>query len=56
MKIFTFVVMMTLITSAAFASHEITVGILALGLLMLGVFIYQFQDHPAVQEWLERYF
>jgi hypothetical protein len=51
-----FISLMIIIATGAFTAHEITVGILALGLLMFGVFIYQFQDHPAVQEWLEKHF
>lgn len=51
-----FVFLMIIIALGAFTAHQISVGILALGLLMFGVFIYQFQDHPAVHEWLEKHF
>lgn len=45
-----------LITSASFGTHEYGVGCLALGLGMVGLFVYKNQNHPAVREWLERYF
>lgn len=51
-----FISLMIIIAVGALTAHQISVGILALGLLMLGVFIYQFQDHPTVQEWLEKHF
>ena len=51
-----FIFLMIIIAVGAFTAHQISVGILTVWLLMFGVFIYRFQDHPAVQEWLEKHF
>lgn len=56
MNIYLFAGAMLLIAASAFASQIYLVGDGAVSLLVTGLFVDRFQDHPAVQEWLERYF
>lgn len=45
-----------IITSASFGAHEYGIGFFALGLGMVGIFIYTNHNHPQVREWLKKYF
>lgn len=56
MIVFAFTAAMLLTALAAYASNQmIAVGFILI-LLLAGLFIFQFQDHPAVREWVEKYF
>lgn len=54
--LYAYTLITVLITSTSFGAHQYGVGCLALGLGMIGIFVYKNQNHSAVREWLERYF
>jgi hypothetical protein len=56
MIVFAFTVAMLLIALVAYLFAQMSVVGLTLFLLIVGLFIFQFQDHPAVQEWVEKVF
>lgn len=56
MPIYLYALSMALISAIAFGAHVYIVGMLALFCGMIGVFIYKNQNHPAVLEWMEKYF
>lgn len=56
MTLTVFSVLMVFITMAALAANQTVVAVLAFILLMTGWFVYRHQSHPAVREWLEKYF
>lgn len=51
-----FTIAMLLIASAAYQFGQMSVVGLTLFLLFVGLFIFQFQDHPAVREWVDKVF
>lgn len=56
MIVFTFTAAMLLTALAAYAANQMIVVGFILTLLLVGLFIFQFQDHPAVLEWVEKFF
>jgi glutathione S-transferase len=56
MIVFAFTATMLLIASAAYLFGQMSVVGLTLFLLIVGLFIFRFQDHPAVREWVEKVF
>jgi glutathione S-transferase len=56
MIVFAFTAAMLLIALAAYLFGQMSVVGLSLFLLIAGLFIFQFQDHPAVREWVEQVF
>jgi len=54
--LYIFSALMLLVASAAFADHQYGIGLFTLGLAMAGIFIYKNYDHPAVLEWVKRWF
>lgn len=56
MIVFAFTAAMLLTALAAYAANQmIAVGFILI-LLIVGLFIFQFQDHPSVREWVEKVF
>ncbi|MDD5052099.1 MAG: hypothetical protein PHO27_05125 [Sulfuricurvum sp.] len=51
-----FTATMLLIAFAAYLFGQMSVVGLTLFLLFVGLFIFQFKDHPAVREWVDRVF
>lgn len=56
MTIILYAALMVFITVAALATHQTLVAVLVSGLLMAGVFVHRYQNHPVVREWMEKYF
>lgn len=56
MIVFAFTVAMLLIALAAYLFGQMSVVGFTLFLLIVGLFIFRFQDHPAVREWVEKVF
>ncbi|MDD5119455.1 MAG: hypothetical protein PHP90_12765 [Sulfuricurvum sp.] len=53
---FAFTVAMLFIALAAYLFGQMSVVGFTLFLLIVGLFIFRFQDHPAVREWVEKVF
>jgi hypothetical protein len=51
-----FTAAMLLIAWAAYLFTQMSVVGLTLFLLIVGLFIFRFQDHPAVREWIDKVF
>lgn len=51
-----FTTAMLLIASAAYFFGQMSVVGWTLFLLIVGLFIFQFQDHPTVRKWVDRFF
>ena len=51
-----FTVAMLLVALAAYLFGQMSVVGLTLFLLIVGLFIFRFQDHPAVREWVDKIF
>jgi MFS-type transporter involved in bile tolerance (Atg22 family) len=56
MIVFAFTAAMLLTALAAYAANQMIVVGFIVVLLLTGLFIFQFQDHPSVREWVEKYF
>lgn len=56
MIVFVFTVAMLLVALAAYLFGQMSVVGLTLFLLIVGLFIFLFQDHPAVREWVDKVF
>lgn len=56
MNITLYAALMVFITIAALAAHQTLIALLASALLMAGLFLYRYQNHTAVREWMEKYF
>lgn len=56
MTVFAFTAAMLLTALAAYAANQMIVVGFIVVLLLAGLFIFQFQDHPAVQEWVKKVF
>lgn len=53
---FAFTVAMLLIALAAYLFGQMSAVGFTLFLLIVGLFIFRFQDHPAVREWIDKVF
>lgn len=51
-----FTAIMLLIVFAAYIFGQMSVVGFTLFLLIVGLFIFRFQDHPAVREWVDKVF
>lgn len=56
MIVFAFTAMMLLTALAAYVANQMIVVGFILILLLAGLLIFQFQDHPAVWEWVKKVF
>lgn len=56
MNLVLYILSMLIIMAGTIAYSQLSVALFAFVLLVAGVFIYRFQDHPAVREWVEKYF
>lgn len=56
MIVLAFTIAMLLTALASYIANQFIVVGLVLFLLIAGLFIFQFQDHPAVREWVEKVF
>ena len=56
MIVFVFTVAMLLVALAAYLFGQMSVVGFTLFLLIVGLFIFQFQDHPAMREWVNKVF
>lgn len=56
MIVLAFTIAMLLTALAAYIANQLMVVGFVLFLLIAGLFIFQFQDHPAVREWVEKVF
>ncbi|MDD2781952.1 hypothetical protein [Sulfuricurvum sp.] len=56
MIVFAFTVAMLLIALAAYLFAQMSVVGFTLFLLIVGLFIFRFQDHPTVREWVDKVF
>jgi hypothetical protein len=54
--LYLFSAVMILIASTAFTDRQYFIGAMAMVLSMGGIFIYKNYDHPAVLEWVKRWF
>ncbi|MDD3597775.1 hypothetical protein [Sulfuricurvum sp.] len=48
--------LMLLIILSALWADVLVVGMLAFGLWLGGLFVYRYQNHPVIREWLEKVF
>jgi len=51
-----FILSMSFVIIAAIASSQTVVAVWVFGLMMAGLFVARHYDHPAVREWVEKWF